>query len=110
MPKTDTATLRPDSPSSASLLPSLSGLLREWLPRQRWFAGKGRPVTDLALLSVTELHPGCLHVLIRADYAELSAIGGPGTTPAHDCYQLFLGIDELLPPLPPRAVLGRAGE
>ncbi|MER6130311.1 maltokinase [Streptomyces sp. NPDC001795] len=110
MPKTETATLRTESLGSASLLPSLSGLLREWLPRQRWFAGKGRPVTDLALLSVTKLHPDCLHILIRADYAEPPGGRGPGAAPAHDCYQLFLGMGELLSPRQSPAVLGRVAE
>ena len=110
MPKTETATLRPESPSCSSLLPSLSGLLREWLPRQRWFAGKGHPVKDLALLSVTELHPDCLHVLIRADCPEPPAGHAQGAAPAHDCYQLFLGTGELLSPRLSPAVLGRARE
>ncbi|MFC9084088.1 phosphotransferase [Streptomyces sp. NPDC057062] len=110
MAKTQTATLRPDSLGAAALLPSLSGLLREWLPRQRWFAGKGRPVTDLALLSVTELHPDCLHVLIRADHAEPPAIRGPGGASAHDCYQLFLNTGESLSPRPSPAFIGRATE
>ncbi|GAA3841893.1 maltokinase N-terminal cap-like domain-containing protein [Streptomyces chiangmaiensis] len=105
MAKTQTATLRQDSLGSAVLLPSLSGLLREWLPRQRWFAGKGRPVTDLALLSVTELQPVCLHVLIRADHAERPAAG-----PAHDCYQLLLGTEQSPSPRPSPALLGRATE
>ncbi|WP_055495942.1 phosphotransferase [Streptomyces sp. TP-A0356] len=110
MPKTETATLRPGSLSRASLLPSLSGLLREWLPRQRWFAGKGRPVTELALLSVAELHPNCLHILVRAGYPEPPATGAPGSAPAHDCYQLLLGIGESLSPRLSPAVLGRASE
>ncbi|MEU8588845.1 maltokinase [Streptomyces sp. NPDC048664] len=111
MPKTQTATLRPDSLDSAALLPSLSGLLRHWLPRQRWFAGKGCAVTDLALLSVTELRPDCLHLLLRAEHAELPGSGRPGGGAAHDCYQLLLGIRESLPPrLAPAAVLGRVTE
>jgi len=110
MPTTETATLRPDSITAASPLPWLPGLLREWLPRQRWFAGKGRPVKDVALLSVTELHPDCLHVLIRADYAELPGVHTPDTDPAHDCYQLLLGTGELLPPRLFPAVLGRVCE
>ncbi|MGW5666335.1 maltokinase N-terminal cap-like domain-containing protein [Streptomyces sp. NPDC003758] len=106
MPKTQTATLSQDGIGPASLLPSLSGLLREWLPRQRWFAGKGRPVTDLTLLSVTELHPGCLHVLVRADCTGRSPTGVPG----YDCYQLLLGTGEFLSPRVSPAVLGRASE
>jgi maltokinase len=106
MPKTQTATLSQDGIGPASLLPSLSGLLREWLPRQRWFAGKGRPVTDLTLLSVTELHPGCLHVLLRADCTGRS----PTAEPGYDCYQLLLGTGEFVSSRVSPAVLGRASE
>lgn len=54
------------------LLDSLAPLLHEWLPRQRWFAGKGRPVTAFTLVSATELlplgaAPGLLHLLVRAE-------------------------------------------
>ncbi|MEU6222053.1 maltokinase [Streptomyces sp. NPDC047022] len=110
MPKTQTATLRPDTPGPASLLPALSGLLRDWLPRQRWFAGKGCAVTDLAVLSVTQLRPDCLHLLVRADHTEFPTTGGPGAALA-DCYQLFLGTGKSLPSrLAPAAVLGRVTE
>lgn len=64
MPKT--ASLHPSRTAVAGPMASLAGLLRDWLPRQRWFAGKDRPVTDLALLSMTELYPGCLHLLVHA--------------------------------------------
>ncbi|KPI00384.1 aminoglycoside phosphotransferase [Actinobacteria bacterium OK074] len=88
---------------------SLAGLLHVWLPRQRWFAGKGRPVTDLVLLSATELHPDCLHLIVRAEHADSAADG----TPAHDCYQLLLGIRESVPAPGSRlarAAIGRPGE
>jgi len=107
MPKTET--LLSNSLSSTPLLTSLAGLLREWLPRQRWFAGKGRPVTDLTLLSATELHPGCLHLLVHAGPDETHADGGD-EGPARDCYQLLLGIRELLPFQLACAVVGRASE
>ncbi|BBC29961.1 uncharacterized protein SGFS_012550 [Streptomyces graminofaciens] len=107
MPKT--ATLRPSSAGDATdLMTSLAGLLRDWLPRQRWFAGKDRPVTDLALLSMTELYPGCLHLLIHAGHSGLPSPVGAG--PAGDCYQLLLGIREHLAPRLGRALIGRAHE
>ncbi|MHC5904130.1 maltokinase N-terminal cap-like domain-containing protein [Streptomyces sp. S6] len=84
----DTA-LRP----GPDLLTSLAPLLREWLPRQRWFAGKGLPVTGFTPVAVTELLPcgGRLslhHVLARAEQGT-----GPG-----DCYQLLIAARETLPP------------
>jgi len=102
----NTATLRPSGLGAGSLLTSLADLLHGWLPRQRWFAGKGRPVTELALLSVTELHPGCLHLLVHAGHADPPS----GEHPLHDCYQLLLGAHETLPPHLAPAVIGRPTE
>lgn len=84
---------------SALLMGSLAGPLREWLPKQRWFAGKGRALTDLAVVSMTELHPGCLHLLLRTRDSEAS----------EQCYQLLLGVSEDLPPDLHHAVIGRPG-
>ncbi|MEU6659053.1 phosphotransferase [Streptomyces sp. NPDC046821] len=95
MPKT--ALQSPTGVSPSLLLNSLAGLLHEWLPRQRWFAGKGRPVTGLTLASMTELHPGCLHLLVRAEHAEQATRSTPGTAPMDNLYQLILGVRELLP-------------
>ncbi|PZG71090.1 maltokinase, partial [Streptomyces sp. NTH33] len=78
MPKT--ASPAPTVRSLAGPMASLGSLLREWLPHQRWFAGKDRPVTDLRMLSMTELFPGCLHLLVHAEHAEVPT--GHGTVPA----------------------------
>jgi maltokinase len=104
----NTALQRPSGLDTAPLLTSLAELLCAWLPRQRWFAGKGRPVTDLTLLSTTELYPGCLHLLVRTEHLGPPAHGGTGTPAAEDCYQLLLGVREVLPPRLAHAVIGRA--
>jgi maltokinase len=88
------------------LLRSLDPLLRGWLPRQRWFAGKGLPVGRFGLAAATELVPpggllgplGLLHVLVDVEQ--------PGRPP--DCYQLLLGAHPLLPSALVRAALGPA--
>ncbi|MEE4540732.1 maltokinase [Streptomyces sp. V4-01] len=88
------------------LLRSLDPLLRGWLPRQRWFAGKGLPIGRFRLASATELVPpggrlgplGLLHVLVEVEQQDRAA----------DCYQLLLGAHPLLPPALVRAALGQA--
>lgn len=112
----------PGRPTGGTLLHSLAPLLAEWLPRQRWFAGKGRPISGFALVSATELlpyggqgaHPGAgagtgpatpglLHLLVRARQA-----GPPHTDRATaDCYQLLVGVRSVLPPELAPASMGR---
>ncbi|MEV1027106.1 maltokinase [Streptomyces sp. NPDC050264] len=98
------ATARPAAPPEghhSELLMSLDPLLREWLPRQRWFAGKGRPITELTLDSVTRLRAedALLHLLVRAH--QPPADEGPG-----DCYQLLIGTTDALAPHLAPAVIG----
>ncbi|MEU4144111.1 maltokinase N-terminal cap-like domain-containing protein [Streptomyces parvulus] len=103
MPKT--APLRPRRRQLAEPMASLGELLREWLPRQRWFAGKDRPVAELGLLSMTELFPGCLHLLVHTGQG---AVPAPGGAPSGgDCYQLLLGVREQPSPRLGRAVIGQ---
>lgn len=104
------AVTRPGTTADA-LLASLDPLLRAWLPRQRWFAGKGRPIADLTVLSATELLPpssesGLLHLLVRVRQPQVPAqAGGPPPHPA-DCYQLLLGVRRELPPRLAPALIG----
>ncbi|MFD7818481.1 maltokinase [Streptomyces sp. NPDC059785] len=109
MPKS--TLLRPGGPGldRAPLLGSLAELLHAWLPRQRWFAGKGRTITELTVLSATELHPGCLHLLVRAGHGTPGG-HGPGANQPDDCYQLLLGVRDVLPPRLAGALIGRADE
>ncbi|MEU4210804.1 maltokinase [Streptomyces sp. NPDC026206] len=117
------ATPGPLTPSSAparpaipgtELLASLAPLLTEWLPRQRWFAGKGRPITGFTLVAATELlhrpyggtTPGLLHLLLNAQQPAAAGQGGH-PTPADDCYQLLLGVRDVLPPHLAPALIGR---
>ena len=50
------------------LVDDLTDDLKRWLPEQRWFAGKDRPVTGVRPLGVTELvvgDPQLLHVVVE---------------------------------------------
>ncbi|MEU2339099.1 maltokinase [Streptomyces sp. NPDC013172] len=92
------------TPSTSALLASLDPLLREWLPRQRWFAGKGRPVAGFSPVAETELLPpdgrvGLYHLLVRAEQP-------PAPAEAGDCYQLLIGVREALPPHLAPALIG----
>ncbi|MFG2353629.1 maltokinase [Streptomyces sp. NPDC048521] len=94
------------SPTS-HLLASLEPPLRTWLPRQRWFAGKGRPVTGFTPVAATELLPpdgrlGLYHLLLRVH--QPSALGAPPHP--GDCYQLLIGVREALPPRLAPALIG----
>ena len=72
------------------LLSYLTDALVEWLPNQRWFAGKSRPVHAAQVISSTELvggDPALLHVVVAVDQGE----------PAPGRYQLLVGVRTNLP-------------
>ncbi|MBP0456969.1 maltokinase N-terminal cap-like domain-containing protein [Streptomyces montanisoli] len=113
------AAARGGAPSAAAtaVVDSLAPLLRAWLPRQRWFAGKGRTLTGLVPVAVTELlppvpsggeGPGLLHLLLRVEQHD----GQPpvGAAAAGDCYQLLLGVRTSLPPHLEPSLIGHATE
>jgi maltokinase len=63
--------------------------LAAWLVKQRWFAGKGRTVHDLAVVADTEIipgDPGLRHLMVTVSHGATS-----------DCYQLFIGYRARLP-------------
>jgi maltokinase len=63
--------------------------LATWLVKQRWFAGKGRTIHDLTVVSDTEIipgDPGLRHLLVTVSHGATS-----------DCYQLFVGSRARLP-------------
>jgi maltokinase len=63
--------------------------LATWLVKQRWFAGKGRTVHDLAIVADTEIipgDPGLRHLIVTVSHGATS-----------DRYQLFIGYRTRLP-------------
>ncbi|MGW0708806.1 maltokinase N-terminal cap-like domain-containing protein [Streptomyces sp. NPDC002643] len=115
-----TAATSPAAPPTAATpapdwLASLEPLLREWLPRQRWFAGKGRPISGFGLVAATEVLPaesakaGLLHLLVRARQPLVPTQSAAPSAPG-DCYQLLLGVRRTLPPRLAPALIGHVTE
>ena len=76
--------------------------LAAWLPGQRWFAGKGTPITGLAITADTTLvtgDPGLRHLVLAVDQ-------GSGT----DSYQVFAGTRAELPGWLEHVRIGPASE
>jgi len=72
--------------------------LATWLVKQRWFAGKGRTVHDLAVVADTEIipgDPGLRHLMVTVSHGATS-----------DCYQLFIGSRARLPARLRHALIG----
>jgi maltokinase len=75
--------------------------LATWLVKQRWFAGKGRTVHDLAVVADTEIipgDPGLRHLMVTVSHGATS-----------DCYQLFIGYRARLPARLRHARIGTLG-
>ena len=75
--------------------------LATWLVKQRWFAGKGRTVHDLAVVADTEIipgDPGLRHLMVTVSHGATS-----------DCYQLFIGSRARLPARLRHARIGTLG-
>jgi maltokinase len=72
-----------------------------WLPGQRWFSGKGTPITGLAIVADTVLvdgDPGLRHLIL--------AVSQGGRT---DTYQVFAGVRAHLPEWLSHVRIGPAG-
>ena len=61
-----------------SLEEELAELLPEWLPKQRWFAAKGRRIRSVAVAATTPLRTGgeplLDHVLLAVDFVDASPV------------------------------------
>ncbi len=76
--------------------------LAAWLVRQRWFAGKGRGLRDLAIVADTEVvagDPELRHLIVTVSH---------GTTV--DYYQLLVGLRRRLPARLRHARIGPSGD
>jgi maltokinase len=78
----------------------LHDMLAQWLPRQRWFPGRGTSVSELAIISdvaLLEGDPQLRHLIVETRLAS-----GPAR------FQVLLGVRSQLPPAlaSPAAVLG----
>ena len=72
------------------IVDQMTDALAVWLPTQRWFAGKNRPVRSVTVTERTDLvegDPGLVHAIVEVAHSD----GGS------DHYQLLLGIRGELP-------------
>ncbi len=70
----------------------------DWIPHQRWYAGRGRMIRSAEPVAVTPLDETLDHVLVHVEYED----GAP------DTYQLIVGWDR--PPAGEYAATARIGE
>jgi maltokinase len=77
-------------------------VLADWLPGQRWFAGKGTPIDRLAIVADTVLldgDPGLRHLIVAVAQASDT-----------DRYQVLAGLRTTIPDRLEHAVIGPAAE
>ena len=82
--------------------------LTNWLPRQRWFAAKGRAVSRLSIAqsaSLREGEPSAELVILAVEFND-----EPTETRPTEYYQLLLGRRARLPGELEHAAIGRVGE
>src|SRR5512135_786152 len=60
-------------PGGVTVMSDLRDLLSAWLPRQRWFAGRGRPIAELSARHDAKLSDLLRHLVIDVIYSD----GGP---------------------------------
>jgi maltokinase len=81
---------------------AIEDALAAWLVNQRWFAGKGQELRDLAIVADTELlagDPGLRHLIVAVSH---------GT--AVDYYQVLIGLRRRLPARLRHARIGPSGD
>jgi maltokinase len=81
--------------SNAGLMDILAG----WLPEQRWFPGRGRPLSELAIISDVTLrggNPALRHLIVEAHLRSGPTGSGPGGTVAAR-FQVLVGYRTELP-------------
>ncbi len=77
---------------------NVASLLSEWLPRQRWFGGKGRPVNEVVPVDSTVIldgDPRLAQLIVEVHYPD-----------GVERYQLLLGVRAELPQRLEHAALG----
>jgi maltokinase len=84
----------------------LAGLLAQWLPQQRWYAGQGAPVSGLTITTDATLAAGDLARGEPALRHLIITVQQPGT-PADARYQVLVGLRRGLPASLAHAAIGR---
>ncbi len=94
----------------------LEDFLRDWLPKQRWFAGKDRGAKAVQVATervLLEGDPSLLHLFVEVEQnPAVDAI--PGLEPAAGnlttTYQLLVGVRSIMPPDLEHAVIGHVDD